>query len=427
MSYRKIYFIFLLAVFFALQGNQEIQFDSTVYPYQGPEGSKVFSGSYFPNKTINYIDLQSLEPVPRKGEEKTHPFLTREILDAILNWRSDLQSPWSTWVYEKNSSIISKYEHSLRGNLGINLMIDKDLVKYTIALNNEVVSEPKFIFNDEDYEKTDWEYTKWLINKSSEEQDKIFDDACSWGKQNVSYLSCDIAYLIIETFAWYTSPGYIKGSLPASFEEIVEDVLNRTLEDYIKDSSSELNKEYYAHWFELLENVKNKEPLIAATRENYLAPADVLDFIGMTPVFGGDTENVISDERNLVLIVGKPNSVNWVEDTYSKDNKLEWSRYEVLFESIFVFFGEVEVQELTVILDANYPEQITDRDNIFVLLDITEKENPEVLHWDPIGFTLCIGDEIVEELELEPWLHQFHHVSRMKCAINMGAYMGKNY
>ena len=147
-------------------------------------------------------------------------------------------------------------------------------------------------------------------------------------------------------------------------------------------------------------------------------------FFGASSVFADEFER-----EKLAMIVGTPTKVKFAGDVLVENESGEESMflgawYEVNFREFDVLFGEVESKKLSILLTAGHEAYFTNKGKIFVLLDVSDQENPKGLWWDLAYDVVCFSsghiemlDERYEDLKVAENLEDFTSFNNKRCKI----------
>ena len=140
------------------------------------------------------------------------------------------------------------------------------------------------------------------------------------------------------------------------------------------------------------------------------------------------------DRGNLAMIVGKPSkakiiadlSVLYDQDISNSEKEMVYMGgvFEVKFREFKVLFGKLESKKLNLKLTALHLEYFTKGGEIFVLIDVSDQENPKGLWWDFVYDVVCFSqgdieqlDEKYEKLNIEENLEDFTALRNQRCKI----------
>ena len=162
-----------------------------------------------------YMDMKTFRPTQPPGT--TVKELTEEDMQALAAWRSPTGVPWTTWAYEEELTLGIAEVFAIRAGTAVYFSSDavdatgaRFLLKQKgIGPTPEVIGfftgggEVPEIFTGEDNWNPYFRLTRWF-------------------RENVSAMASETFTGISESYAWYTSPGYEKGSLPEELEVAME-------------------------------------------------------------------------------------------------------------------------------------------------------------------------------------------------------------
>jgi len=196
--------------------------------------------------------------------------LTPEVLQALREWRNSFGRPWSTAVYEKPYTIETIHNHSIRLAIGTELATPE----LHDALYREIIDAQNIV----------WKESK-LADVNQLESLRV--EPPDWLRRNMSEYPFRLggySNAIAECFAWYTSPSYIKRSLPARIEELMELMVRAEHPGFDKM----LNEDK-----EVLDNLRERLPSLLRSLERARHLPDPEKPMLKSPILGHNTENFL--------------------------------------------------------------------------------------------------------------------------------------
>ncbi|MCH8322585.1 MAG: hypothetical protein IIB64_05870 [Proteobacteria bacterium] len=225
---------------------------------------------------------------PAQPEERKARELTEEDIQALAAWRSPEGVPWTTWAYENELTLESHEVFAIRREAAGFVITDEVyatvlrflLKQEGIGPTPEVIGfftgggEVPEIFTGEDNWNPYFRLTRWF-------------------RENVSAMASETFTGISESYAWYTSPGYEKGSLPEELEVAMELMKEGNVPENYQDFGAATD------WaFRASEIIKSGE--IPATQPPYYAAVSDHEFFQMN-----ETLASLPDYRELLEVLNK--------------------------------------------------------------------------------------------------------------------------
>lgn len=173
------------------------------------------------------LDMKTFRPAQLPGLIARE--LTQNDIEALAAWRSPKGVPWTAWAYGKDFTLESFEMYGIRGVASGFLIPDETYQAFR-----------KFLLEQEGIEPTP-EVMEYITNGGTApkflEGIDVFEIEyflTRWFRENVSAMTPEVFTGIVESYAWYTSPGYQKGTLPSELEGAL-DLLGRGVvsENYI--------------------------------------------------------------------------------------------------------------------------------------------------------------------------------------------------
>lgn len=120
-------------------------------------------------------------------------------------YRNAYDRPWTTWAYDQTET---KFAHTLRHEMGhswTTLAVQNDMGRALLELGKPM---------------------RKLINPETQVAYTPAKAGAEWARANLGeYAASAVDETIAESFAMFTGPNYIKGTLPASIEKIMEQII----------------------------------------------------------------------------------------------------------------------------------------------------------------------------------------------------------
>lgn len=156
--------------------------------------------------------------------------------------------------------------------------------------------------------------------------------------------------------------------------------------------------------------------------------------LGVPPALSDDP-----DRGNLAMIVEKPSkakiiadlSVLYDQDISNSEKEMVYMGgvFEVKFREFEVLFGKLESKKLNLKLTALHLEYFTKGGEIFVLIDVSDQENPKGLWWDFVYDVACFDPSVIEklndrydDLNIKKNLKDFVLFNNQKCKVISESY-----
>ena len=178
-----------------------------------------------------FLDMETFRPTNPPGHDVRE--LKEEDIRALATWRNQHGVPWTTWAYEKELTLESRTAHSARVWALVHLYPSDIIAEFQYFL----LAKKGFEFSDEEKEK----YAETLeLPERFSDQELVFSEfeLNRWFRENVSAVITDTGTAVFESYAWYTSPGYQKGSLPEELEAALEAVGKDELPEWVYELST---------------------------------------------------------------------------------------------------------------------------------------------------------------------------------------------
>lgn len=185
-----------------------------------------------------YLDMETFLPTEPPGHDLRE--LTEEDIQELAAWRSKDGIPWTTWVYEDEPTLESKAAHSTRKWAAVHTFPNEVYEKFHYFL----LGLKGIVFTEE--EKQNFVETfEMPARYTGQEFNFTQFELSRWFRENVSTNIIDATTAAAETYAWYSSPSYKKGSLPPELESALESIGKEDLPDWVSEFP-----EYLQQWGE---------------------------------------------------------------------------------------------------------------------------------------------------------------------------------
>jgi len=205
---------------------QDETFVEQIIPKPLPENYLYLASKYFDGFVV-YVDTRTFQPVVLPGYGGR--LLTPEDIEELAAWRSREGVPWTTWAYEKELTLASREAHNVR-SLAATYIIPRETF---IVFFEFMVDKEGITLTGEQRQAMD-NGQPWPESISGGNNDLQNFKITRWFRDNVSAIIADMNMAVVETFAWYSAPGYEKGSLPPELEAGLELVKEGVVPDWVQ-------------------------------------------------------------------------------------------------------------------------------------------------------------------------------------------------
>lgn len=201
--------------------------------------------------------------------------LTDDLIKEMAAWRNERGLPWTTWAYEKELTVATKQAHSIRRALALYLTTEGVWEAFDQFIYNQKLNELKKngISNAENKVQ---DFKNLYENMILDDDPTIEFNRMVWFRENVAQNIFNIEDHIAETFAWYTSPDYEKGSLPEELESILQQMAEGRPPGY--NNEREELKEQIDYHYAVFKRLQEKGYQHNSDSGPPLAGPDVVDF-----------------------------------------------------------------------------------------------------------------------------------------------------